>query len=96
MLLRSTTQVLLQELSEEEDSPEYISVQRVECLAEIHRYYQRQTPEIAQIEDTECQDAICGRLLVCETRMLRALMSWQLSAFSVERNLCPYLARREK
>ena len=48
--------------SEGQDSPEYISVHRVERLAEIHIGCQQSNAEVMQTlrEDTECQDAIYG------------------------------------
>ena len=58
------------------DVPEYISVYRVERLAEIHIGCQP-SAEVTQTltEDTKCQDAIDGRLVGCETRLLVALVS---------------------
>ena len=67
----------LRRYSEEgQDSPEYISVHRVERLAEIHIGCQQPNAEVTQtlVEDTECQDAMYGRLLGCETRLLMALV----------------------
>ena len=53
--------------AEGQDSPEYIPVHRVERLAVIHIGCQQPSAEIMQTfgEDTECQDAIYGRLLGC-------------------------------
>ena len=63
--------------AEGQDSPEYISVQQVELLAEIHIGCQQPNAEITQTlgEDTECQKSIYGRLLGRETRLLMALVS---------------------
>ena len=68
---------LWQYSAEGQDSPEYISVHRVEHFAEIHLGCQQPRAEVTQtvVEDTECQDAIYGRLLGCETRLLLALVS---------------------
>ena len=59
--------------AEGQDSPEYISVNRVERLAEIHIGCQQPNAEVTQTldEDTECQDAIYGKLLGCETSSWR-------------------------
>ena len=68
----------LWEYSEDgQDSPEYISVCRVERPPEIHISCQQPSAEVTEmlIEDTERQDAIYSRLLRCETRMLVALVS---------------------
>ena len=56
---------------------DYISVQRVERLMEIHIGCQQPCAEVTQTlsEDTECLDAIYGRLLRYETRLLTALVS---------------------
>ena len=64
--------------AEGQDSREYVSVNRVERLAEIHIGGQQPTAEVTQTlgEDMECQDAIYGRLLGCETRLLMALVSY--------------------
>ena len=58
--------------AEGQDSPEYISVNQVKRLAEIHIGCQQPSSEITQTlgEDTECRDAIYGRLLGCETTLL--------------------------
>ena len=63
--------------AEGQDSPEYISVHRVERLAEVHIGCQQPYVEVTQTfrEDTECQDAIYDTLLGCETRLLMALLS---------------------
>ena len=56
--------------AEGQDSPKYISVHRVERLAEIHIGCQQPNAEVTQTldEDPECQNAIYyGRLLGCET-----------------------------
>ena len=55
----------------------YISVHRVDRLAEINIGCQQPNTEVTQTlgEDTECQSAIYGRLLGCETRLLMALVS---------------------
>ena len=59
------------------DSPEYISVNRVERLAEINIGCQQPNAEVTQSldEDTECQDGIYRRLLGCQTRPIMALVS---------------------
>ena len=59
------------------NSPEYSWVHRVDCLVEIHIGCQHPSAEVTQTvsEDTECQDAIYGRLLWCETTLLMALVS---------------------
>ena len=70
--------------AEGQDFPEYISFQRAERLTEVHIGCQQPNTEVTQTlrEDTECQDAIYGRLLGCETRLLMALVSLPtLSAF---------------
>ena len=48
--------------AEGQDSPNYISVHRVERFAEIHIGYQQPSAEVTETfgEDTECQDAIYG------------------------------------
>ena len=63
--------------AEGQDSLEYISVHRVERLAVVDIGCQQLSAEVTQTpgEDTECQDAIYGRLLGCETRLLVALVS---------------------
>ena len=55
----------------------YISVHRVNCLAEIHIGCQQPHAEVTQTlgEDTEYHDASYGRLLGWETRLLVALLS---------------------
>ena len=52
--------------AEGQNSPEYISIHRVERRPEIHIGCQQPNAEITQTlgENTECQDAIYGRLLV--------------------------------
>ena len=58
--------------AESQDYPEYNSVHRVERLAEVHISCQQPNAEVTQRlnGDRECQDAIYGRLLACETRLL--------------------------
>ena len=60
-----------------QDSQNDISVHRVEHPAKIHIGCQQPTAEVNHTlnEDTECYDAICGRLLGYETRLLMALVS---------------------
>ena len=54
---------------ENQDSRGFILVQRVKRLAQIHTGCQRPTVENTQTlsEDTDCQDAIYGKFLGCET-----------------------------
>ena len=63
--------------TESQDSPEYISLHRVKRIAEIHIGSQQPCAEAIEMlgEDTECQDAIYGRLFGCETRLFMALVS---------------------
>ena len=77
--------------AEGQDSPQYISIHRVERLAEIHIGCQQPTVKVTQTlsEDTECQ--VSGKLLGRETRLLVALLSEQLLAGPVE-NSCRNLA----
>ena len=61
----------------DQNPPEYISVHRVERFSEIPIGCQQPTAEVTQSlsEDTECQDAIHGRVLGRPTRLLVALVS---------------------
>ena len=63
--------------AEGQDSPKYISVQRVERLSGIPVGCQQPSVEATQMrnEERECQDAIYGGLLGCETRLLVAPVS---------------------
>ena len=78
--------------AEGQDSPEYISVHRVQRLAEIHIGCPQTNAKVTLGEDTECQDAIYGRLFGCETRLLMALVSEQLLADPIEENSSQGLA----
>ena len=74
-----------------QDSPQYISIHRVERCGDPHRLPAAQCGSHADVENTECQDAIYGRLLGCETRLFVALVSWQLLADPAVKNSYQYL-----
>ena len=81
------------------DSPKFISLHRVERLAEIRIGCQQPDAEITQtlIENTECQDATYGRLLGCETTQKTAGGAGeQLLPDSIEENSCQDLPGTER
>ena len=80
--------------AEGQDSSEYISVLTVERLAEIHSVCHQPNAEIMQTlnGDTECQDAMYGRVLGNETILLMAPVSWQFLGDHIKENSCQNLA----
>ena len=69
--------------------PRTVSIfQITSWFTEIHIGFQQPNAEVTQTlgADRECQDAIKGKLRGCETRLLMALVSYQLLADPVEKN----------